>query len=350
MVVLGDERTIDQDAMFAVRILVDVANLSLSPAVNDPTTAVQVLDHLAETLRMIADSKLPDESGSIADDAVGVRVPVRRWEDFLELGVTEIREYGASSLQVVRRLRALLMESVELAESRGAWPGFAMSIGMEAALALRTGRPRRARDLVEYGLDRLEAVGLAEYVLCSLVRAVAARVAISSGSESDARFHLSRIHRQRPLMTASLPWLSLSVRLEMIKVLIALRDIASARMVQREVDDILRIRPHMGLLAADAVAIRSRLAAITEVGVGRGTLTAAELRVLQFLPTHLTFREIAERLHLSPDTVKSHVVSIYGKLAVSSRRADIENAVDSGLLDGSALRFPLGHGIGPGIG
>ena len=53
MVALGDERTIEQDPSFAIRILVDVANLALSPAVNDPTTAVQVLDYLGETLRLI---------------------------------------------------------------------------------------------------------------------------------------------------------------------------------------------------------------------------------------------------------------------------------------------------------
>ena len=63
MVALGDERTIEQDPMFAVRIMVDIANKALSPAVNDPTTAIQVLDHLAETLRLIGTSKLPELGG-----------------------------------------------------------------------------------------------------------------------------------------------------------------------------------------------------------------------------------------------------------------------------------------------
>ena len=62
MVALGDERTIEQDPAFAIRILVDVANLALSPAVNDPTTAVQVLDYLGETLRLVGTTELPVRS------------------------------------------------------------------------------------------------------------------------------------------------------------------------------------------------------------------------------------------------------------------------------------------------
>jgi uncharacterized membrane protein len=109
MVALGIERTIEQDPAFAVRIMVDIAIKALSPAVNDPTTAVQVLDHLGETLRVIGTTDLirqsqpQDESGEVR-----LLLPARRWDDYLALGVTEIREYGANSVQVVRRLRALL--------------------------------------------------------------------------------------------------------------------------------------------------------------------------------------------------------------------------------------------------
>lgn len=115
MVALGDERTIEQDPMFAVRIMVDIANKALSPAVNDPTTAIQVLDHLAETLRLIGTAKLPESGGPPGDgDGYGVSLPLRGWDEFLELGVTEIREYGAESVQVMRRLRALLLQLEEL--------------------------------------------------------------------------------------------------------------------------------------------------------------------------------------------------------------------------------------------
>jgi uncharacterized membrane protein len=105
----GIERTIEQDPGFAVRILVDIAIRALSPAVNDPTTAVQVLNHLESLLRTLSRAPLPG-SYTLSDTAGRPRVviPGRRWEDYLELGLTEIRQYGATSTQVCRRLAALL--------------------------------------------------------------------------------------------------------------------------------------------------------------------------------------------------------------------------------------------------
>lgn len=111
MVALGIERTIEQDPAFAVRIMVDVAVKALSPAVNDPTTAVQVLDHLEDTLRLIGTTDIGSHTHyTDAEGRVRLRIPARRWEDYLALGTTEIREYGATAIQVMRRLRAALEE------------------------------------------------------------------------------------------------------------------------------------------------------------------------------------------------------------------------------------------------
>ncbi len=109
---LGIERTIDQDPAFALRILVDVAIKALSPAVNDPTTAVQVIDHLEDTLALIGRTPGLDGRWEYRDEANELRLvmPAHRFEDYLSLGVTEIRVYGASSIQVMRRLRAALLE------------------------------------------------------------------------------------------------------------------------------------------------------------------------------------------------------------------------------------------------
>ena len=114
MLALGAERTIEQDPAFAIRVMVDIASRALSPAVNDPTTAVQVLDHLGETLRMIGATLSPQDPASAERLTTGVIMPVRAWQEFLSLGITEIREYGASSIQVARRLRALLEELGQL--------------------------------------------------------------------------------------------------------------------------------------------------------------------------------------------------------------------------------------------
>ena len=109
MVALGDERTVEQDPAFAIRIMADIAVKALSAAINDPTTAVQALDHLETVLRLLGSTPLhgpltfQDQQGTAR-----LLMPGRTWQDYLALANTEIREYGSSSIQVMRRLRALL--------------------------------------------------------------------------------------------------------------------------------------------------------------------------------------------------------------------------------------------------
>ena len=111
MIVLGDERTIEQDPAFAIRIMVDIADKALSPAINDPTTAVQALDHLSDVLRLIGTTDLSRSRWPAGSPArTGLVIPARGWEDYLTLGVTEIREYGSTAIQVMRRMRAMLEE------------------------------------------------------------------------------------------------------------------------------------------------------------------------------------------------------------------------------------------------
>jgi uncharacterized membrane protein len=111
MIVLGTERTIEQDPAFAIRIIVDVAERALSPAINDPTTAVQALDHLSDVLRLVGTIDLSRSSWR-PDPAIrtGLVIPSPQWEDYLTLAVTEIREYGCNAIQVMRRMRAMLEE------------------------------------------------------------------------------------------------------------------------------------------------------------------------------------------------------------------------------------------------
>ena len=106
---IGEERTIEQDPAFALRILVDIAIRALSPAVNDPTTAVQVLGAIEDLLLVIGESDLRGR-GELRDPDGTLRVLVetRSWEDMLALALTEIRDYGATATQITRRTRALL--------------------------------------------------------------------------------------------------------------------------------------------------------------------------------------------------------------------------------------------------
>jgi uncharacterized membrane protein len=106
----GTERTFEQDPKYAIRLLVDIAIRALSPAVNDPTTAVQALDQIADLLIRLGHCRL--EIGGFRDGAGQLRliVPFPSWEDFLRLALDEIRFYGATSVQVMRRMKALLSD------------------------------------------------------------------------------------------------------------------------------------------------------------------------------------------------------------------------------------------------
>ncbi|MFE1230376.1 DUF2254 domain-containing protein [Streptomyces sp. NPDC058745] len=108
-VALGAERTIEQDPAFALRILVDIAIRALSPAVNDPTTAVQVINYIESFLHTVGTTRLPGRH-VLADPGGNPRVvlPGRDWDSYLQLAVCEIRDYGSSSVQICRRLRAML--------------------------------------------------------------------------------------------------------------------------------------------------------------------------------------------------------------------------------------------------
>lgn len=110
MIALGQERSIEDDPAFALRIMVDIAIRALSPAVNDPTTGVQLINQIEELVRGLVPDLDEQRHLVVTDPGGTVRlvVPVRTFEDYLRLAVTEIREYGGASTQVCRRLKAML--------------------------------------------------------------------------------------------------------------------------------------------------------------------------------------------------------------------------------------------------
>lgn len=108
VVAFGPERTMEQDPTFAFRILIDIGLKALSPAINDPTTAVLVIDQLHRLLRAAGLRHLHDDT--VRDSAGKPRLIFRtpNWEDFVRLAFTEIRHSGAGNIQIVRRLRAMI--------------------------------------------------------------------------------------------------------------------------------------------------------------------------------------------------------------------------------------------------
>jgi uncharacterized membrane protein len=113
-VAFGQERTMEQDPAFAFRILVDIASKALSPAINDPTTAVLAIDQIHRLLRMVGIRNLDD--GVVRDYLGQIRLiyPTPNWEDYVSLAISEVRLFGAGSPQVDRRLRAMIENLIEI--------------------------------------------------------------------------------------------------------------------------------------------------------------------------------------------------------------------------------------------
>lgn len=208
-----------------------------------------------------------------------------------------------------------------------------------AALALRAMEAGAWEDAAAHA-TRAVAVAdeahLDDYLSSGLAHAAAARVALHHGDVDRARENVAKVHRIRPLFSAGLPWMSVQIGLELTRVHLALGEASAAAAVLHEAEGILRVRPRLGTLAELARELRQRVVAMSSPsGEWALSLTAAELRVLPLLTTHLAFPQIGERLFLSRTTIKTHAISIYRKFGVSSRGEAIERAVELGLLEDS---------------
>ena len=226
----------------------------------------------------------------------------------------------------------VLAEAVEVAEDTGATLAASVALAERAILAIGRQDWQDAEALVEQARSVVAKAHLEDCVTSVVVYAAAARVAIHHGNLDQAEQDLARAQQLRPQATHALPYYAVQARLELIRAYLALTDVAGARTVLREVDDLLRWRPDLGILRDQANQLRSQLDHIGADAIGTSSLTMAERRLLPLLPTHHSFREIGQHLHLSQHTVKSQAMSIYRKLGVSSRSQAIQRARTLGLL------------------
>ena len=181
----------------------------------------------------------------------------------------------------------------------------------------------------------LRRAGIEESYATPLVCAALARTALHRGDIPAARRELVSAQRMRHELTWALPHLAVQARIQLARACIALTDLAGARTLTREIDELLRHRPGLGTLAGEAEALRAQLSKLRGPDApGASALTAAELRLLPVLATNLSFPQIAEQMSLSRHTVKAEATSIYRKLGASSRNQAIMRARDVGLLDG----------------
>jgi len=219
-----------------------------------------------------------------------------------------------------------------LAQDSRATVAASVALAERAMLAIARQDWQAAETLVEQARSVVASAHLEAGVTSLMVYAAGARVAIHHGDRDQAEQDLARARQLRPQATHALPYYAVQARLELTRAYLALTDVAAARGVLREVDDLLRWRPDLGTLSHQASQLHAQLDQLRGQVIGAAPLTAAELRLLPLLATHLSFREMGRRLYVSQHTVKTQALSIYRKLGVSSRGQAVQRVQDIDLL------------------
>jgi LuxR family transcriptional regulator, maltose regulon positive regulatory protein len=226
----------------------------------------------------------------------------------------------------------LFADVVEEGVALGAADGVAVALSERAAIAVGRGAWVQAEELTNRAVRFVRQTRTEEYTTSAIVHALAARVALHRGDAPGAEDFLARAQRQRLRLTHALPHLATQTRLELARAYLMRADAAGVSTMLREFDAILRRQPDLGTLGGQADELRASLTTMRAEAPGASTLTEAELRLLPYLGTHLSFREVGERLFVSRHTVKSHAMAVYRKLNVTSRNEAVERSRALGLL------------------
>ena len=236
---------------------------------------------------------------------------------------------------------ASFADAVSAGERAGAHETLAVTLCERSLVAMAHGRWGRAERLADQAGTVLRRAGIEESYATPLICAAQGRQALRRGDAAAARQKLVSAQRLRHLLTYAMPQLAVQARIELARVHLALADIAGARTLMQEIDELLRRRPGLGILADEARELRGRLSRERSAGLpGASSLTAAELRLLPLLTTHMSFPEIAEELSVSHHTVRSQAYSAYRKLGVSSRSQAVSRSRDLMLLEGDGSHLP----------
>ncbi|GAB3787541.1 LuxR C-terminal-related transcriptional regulator [Nocardioides ungokensis] len=228
---------------------------------------------------------------------------------------------------------ASFAHAYDLATSLDASPVTALVLAEQVQVAAAHDDWTTAESLVKRALEVVARGPYAEYWTSALVFASAARAAARRGDMPEARRQAQRAARLRPLLTYALPVVAVQALAELARAYLTLVDPSGARAVLEQAHGILLQRPDLGTLATAVRELEERVGQITAATpLGASSLTAAELRLVPLLPTHLTYPEIGERLFISRHTVKTHAGSVYRKLGVSSRAEAVERIIELGLV------------------
>ena len=206
------------------------------------------------------------------------------------------------------------------------------SLATMAMIASESGDETRAEKLAAEALSRANRSAPRQYATSVLPYVVAARSALRRGDPEQAQSLLGQAHARRPILSAAMPLIAAQTLIELAAVQIEVTDYAGARQANREVVGMIDLRS-LGSLEERHRGIDDHLGRLPAGHTGAATLTNAELRLLPYLATHLSFPEIGERLYISRHTVKTEAMSIYRKLGCSSRSEAVDAARELRLLN-----------------
>jgi LuxR family maltose regulon positive regulatory protein len=209
----------------------------------------------------------------------------------------------------------------------------ALCLAQLAVLAIERDDHDVAADYARRARVLIDEHGLARYPTCALVLAVCAAADVRGGHVDEAKAAAARCAAQFAALDQFAGWYGAETRILLARASLALGDVAGARELLADASRAARRTPDAVVFRGwfdDAWEQFDKRAETALVGVA--SLTTAELRVLRFLPTHYSFHEIAERLHVSSNTVKTHVHAVYRKLDATSRSQAVANATHAGLL------------------
>jgi LuxR family transcriptional regulator, maltose regulon positive regulatory protein len=221
-----------------------------------------------------------------------------------------------------------LLEATIAAATRSATETRMIALSQLSLLTRENGDADRADVLAEEARELVAR--LDGYPTTAVALAAAAKAALRHGRWGDARALADGALPHTSFITDALPWLAVSTRLELATTYVALRDAQAAKALADEIDWLLDARPLLGVLADRARTLQYELARRTVAEAPAG-LTPAELRLVPFLATHFSFREIADELQISRNTVKTQAISIYRKLGVSGRSEALAAARELGV-------------------
>jgi LuxR family maltose regulon positive regulatory protein len=237
-----------------------------------------------------------------------------------------------------RSADALFVQAHASATARDATETAACALAERSLLAGAADRWDDAETLVVEARETLRDAHLDDYSTSAIVYAASAHAAVQHGNWVRARADLDRVERLLPSLTDAFPWLNVQVRVQAARARLGLSDFDAATAL---VGDLRAEERDLGTLTAEADALAEELDHRTRpAGFGLEQLTPAERRLLPLLTTHLTFREIAEHLHVSRNTVKTQAICTYRKLGASSRSEAIQRAVELGLVTRSNVLEP----------